>query len=63
MPAFCCKCGDDFPSARAALGYRTCLSCGQEEAKLTKFTVIPAYSKGAYQVISKHDIANTNPKR
>lgn len=61
--ANCTKCGDTFPPARFALGYTTCLDCGDTAARLVKFTVMPAYSKGAYQVISKADIAHTNPKR
>ena len=61
--AFCSQCGDTYPLRRQELGYRTCLACGEAAARLVKFTVIPAYSKGAYQVVSKQDVANTNPKR
>lgn len=63
MAAYCSRCGDDYPERRRELGYRTCLACGEADAHLTKFTVMPAYSKGAYQLISPHDVANTNPKR
>lgn len=63
MTAFCAQCGDTYPLRRQDLGYRTCLECGEAAARLVKFTVIPAYSKGAYQVVSKQDVANTNPKR
>lgn len=63
MSASCTQCGDEYPSARSALGYRTCLPCGDQQAHLVKFTVMPAYSKGAYQLISRDDVANTNPKR
>lgn len=28
----CIDCGDTFPAGRYALGYRTCLSCGQRDA-------------------------------
>ena len=61
--AHCAQCGETYPLARHNLGYRTCLECGEAAARLVKFTVIPAYSKGAYQVVSKQDVANTNPKR
>lgn len=61
--AICTNCGDTYPSARRALGYTTCLSCGDYAARQVRFTVMPAYSKGAYQLISRDDIANTNPKR
>lgn len=63
MSSFCCNCGDEVATGRSLLGYRTCLSCGDKEARQVKFTVIPAYSKGAYQVVSRGDIALTNPKR
>ena len=61
--AFCSQCGDTYPQRRQELGYRTCLSCGEAAARLVKFTVMPAFSKGAYQLISPTDVANTNPKR
>lgn len=63
MTSFCRKCGDDVQSGRSLLGYTTCLSCGDEEARNVKHTVMPAYNKGAYQLISFIDIAHTNPKR
>lgn len=59
----CHNCGDEVATKRSLLGYRTCLACGDREARLRKFTVMPAYSKGAYQVVSPADVANTNPKR
>ena len=58
-----CKCGNLFPAARARLGYTTCLPCGDRDARKVSFAVMPAYSKGAYQLVSRDDIANTNPKR
>lgn len=61
--ASCVTCGDTFPLARLNLGYRTCLDCGDAAARKVQFTVMPAYSKGAYQLISFCDIAHTNPKR
>ena len=61
--ATCFTCGDTFPPRRAELGYNTCLSCGDFAAREVKFTVMPAYNKGAYQLVSRHEIAQTNPKR
>jgi predicted nucleic acid-binding Zn-ribbon protein len=61
--ASCNQCGDYFPDGRYALGYRTCLSCGESAARQVKFTVMIPFSKGAYQVVSREDIAHTNPKR
>lgn len=61
--ANCIKCGHEYPLARLNLGYRTCLLCGDAEAKTVSFIVMPAYSKGAYQLMSRNDVAHTNPKR
>lgn len=61
--AICMHCGDDYPIGRYNLGYRTCLSCGESAARQVKFTVLPPYSKGAYQVVSTEDLKTTNPKR
>ena len=61
--ASCNQCGDHIPLGRFNLGYNTCLSCGDTLARQVKFTVLPPYSKGAYQVVSREDIAHTNPKR
>jgi hypothetical protein len=30
---YTCQCGEDINPARAMLGYRTCLSCGEDAAK------------------------------
>lgn len=46
----CFSCGDPFPSARAALGYRFCLSCGEQAAKEERksWCVVQEYGKGGY---------------
>jgi hypothetical protein len=62
MPS-CVSCGSSYSTARRNLGYNTCLSCGDFAAREVKFTVMIPYSKGAYQVVSRSDIAHTNPKR
>lgn len=59
----CLECGDTYPPQRLALGYRTCLDCGDAAAREVKFTVTIPYSKGAYQVVSREDLTGTNPKR
>lgn len=37
----CVRCGDSYASSRARLGYRTCRTCGELEAKKVKHTVVP----------------------
>ena len=59
-----CECGEEIPEGRLALGYTTCLRCGEKIAKERKFTVAIPYSKGAYQLIhDPKDLFFTNPKR
>ena len=60
MTSFCRTCGDDVQPGRSLLGYSTCLPCGDEEAKARKFTVMPAYSKGAYQLDRKSTRLNSS---
>jgi hypothetical protein len=63
MTQVICKCGDLFPAARAALGYTTCLSCGDRQAKQVRHTVVPL-NKSNYVVVSNPDeLAWLNPKR
>lgn len=51
-----CSCGKEFSDKRKAIGYDTCLVCGEEEAReqaiLKGKQVAPAYNKGAYQFIT-----------
>lgn len=51
MTCQCNRCGDDIDSRRYALGYRTCLWCGEEEARLYKHTIVPIH-KSSYTVIT-----------
>jgi hypothetical protein len=51
--AFCKVCGEDFSDKRYALGYCTCLEHSEPPKK---FTIAPAYNKGAYQLITRNAI-------
>jgi hypothetical protein len=53
--AYCRICGEEFSDRRAALGYRTCL---QHAEPPKQFTVAPAFNKGAYQVITRSEVAD-----
>mgnify|MGYP001329088543 CR=1 FL=1 len=55
MIAVCVECWEEYNPKRKALGYRTCLECGDanatiEIARKAKCTA-PAYNKGAYQYV------------
>jgi ribosomal protein L37AE/L43A len=64
----CPECGGYVDHRRVKLGYRTCLECGeinakQEKVRKASMVQIP-YSKGAYQYIhNPADLIGTNPKR
>lgn len=44
----CRECGDTYPAKRAALGYTTCLSCGDAAAAEARasWCIAPAAHKG-----------------
>ena len=61
MKPECIECGEEYNPKRAALGYKTCLDCGQGNAEreiLRKSRcVAPAYNKGAYMYVSSSAMA------
>lgn len=60
---FCHNCGYGIGDGRAALGYRTCLACGDREARSRRRVVAPI-SKSAYMLISNlEELKQLNPKR
>ena len=60
---FCANCGYGIGDGRAALGYRTCLACGDREARSRRRVVAPI-SKSAYMLISNlEELKQLNPKR
>lgn len=60
----CPRCGDDVPAARAALGYRLCLWCGEEEAKAERrsWTVVPMHKSNYVLLTDKRDLHGINNK-
>jgi len=59
--AICIECDEEYSDRRKALGYHTCLDCGQEAAEkeiLRKARcTAPAYNKGGYMYISSVNMA------
>lgn len=47
----CSTCGDQFAPGRYAIGYRTCLACGETSSKTVKRCVVPLH-KSAYVLIT-----------
>jgi len=63
MPKFICsKCDNYISTSRHVLGYRTCLKCGEEEAKKVKHTIAPMH-KSNYMVFTRlGDLKGINNK-
>jgi hypothetical protein len=60
----CITCGDTYPAARHALGYQTCLDCGEEAAVAmrTSWAIVPLPKQGYTRVTNKEDLQHLNQK-
>ena len=61
----CYKCGEEVHPHRFNLGYSTCLTCGEQEARTARmgWTVAPMH-KSNYMLITNPDmLKQLNPKR
>jgi len=47
----CVCCGEVVPPPRAQLGYKTCLPCGETQAKQRRHTIVPL-PKSNYMVFT-----------
>ena len=64
MSKFFCACGQSIAPARATLGFRTCLICGERNARKQTHCIVPYTNKGAYMLVTDYDmLKQTNPKR
>jgi len=60
----CTVCGDAYHPRRAALGYRTCLDCGEASAAQDRklWAIVPTH-KGAYtRITNKEELKCLNQK-
>lgn len=64
MTCYCLTCGDTYPAARRALGYTTCLACGEEAATAmrTTWTIVPLPKQGYTRVNKKSELKHLNQK-
>ena len=52
MPKFTCsKCDNHIATSRHVLGYRTCLTCGEVDARKVIHTIVPMH-KSNYMVVT-----------
>ena len=58
-----CLCGEEIAPARRAIGYKTCLDCGEEASKQVKHCLVPM-NKVAYMLVTNMEtLKQLNPKR
>lgn len=61
---YCKKCHENrVPKARKALGYSTCLTCGEKDARRIKHTVVPMNKSNYIVVTDLNILKQLNPKR
>ena len=60
----CVRCGDDVPAARAALGYKLCLLCGEKAAREERagWTIAPLHKSNYMLLTSREDLKGINNK-
>lgn len=64
----CRECGDDIHIERWERGYKLCLFCGEEAARVERksWTVVQEYGKGGYmyvtQAAAQRTLTQTNQK-
>jgi hypothetical protein len=60
--AECRVCGDYYPTARWALGYKMCCACGEAEAKRVVRTVVPMHKSNYFLCTNMEDLKGINNK-
>lgn len=60
----CICCGDEVAHARAQLGYRVCLFCGEEQARQERmgWCVAPMHKSNYMLITNKADLSGLNNK-
>lgn len=60
--AECVKCGEAYPLRRAELGYKTCLKCGDKDARAVKHCTVPGHKQGYMVITNRAELAGINNK-
>lgn len=58
----CRLCGDEFPTARWALGYKWCKGCGEIVAKQVVRTIVPMHKSNYFLCTDMNDLKGINNK-
>ena len=62
VDACCVLCGTRYPRARLLLGYVTCLSCGDKDAKKVKHCIVPMHKSNYIPVTDPKLLVQINSK-
>ena len=62
VAAVCVVCGSRYPRARFSLGYVTCLSCGDKDAKRIKHCIVPMHKSNYIPVTDPKLLIQINSK-
>lgn len=64
MTNTCTGCGAEYSAKRAALGYKTCLKCGDGAAKAARsaWTIGAPHKQGYMLITNKADLIGLNNK-
>lgn len=60
--AECRVCGEQYPTARWALGYKMCLPCGESESKRVVRTIVPMHKSNYMMITDMTDLKGINNK-
>lgn len=63
MSRECMLCGELVITERWALGYKTCMPCGEEAARRVKHTIAPINKSNYILITDLADLRGLNPKR
>ena len=61
-PATCATCGAEYSAKRAAIGYKTCLPCGETAAKGVTRTVVPGHKSNYMLITNRAELIGINNK-
>lgn len=63
MKPICHSCGDEYSPKRKAVGYKTCLPCGETQSRQIKHTIAPLNKSNYIFVSDPRMLGQLNPKR
>jgi len=61
MPC-CVECGDEYNTRRYELGFLTCLTCGEKQARAVNHTIVPMHKSNYIVVRDRKTLRQLNPK-